>query len=330
MPLLLNEDELRQTIIIGEAIESVKMAFAALAQGRMHIPGDFAMDLPQVKGEVHVKGTYLIDTPYYVVKVGSNFQDNPKINLPVTGGLTAVFDAATGFPAAILFDNGYISHIRAGAAGALAAQYLANQELSHVAVIGAGNQAYIQLKTLMTVRSFNSVSVWSRSPATADNYARAMVEDHNVNIEIAPSVEAAVRQADLIITATPSTEPLLKAEWLKPGVHITAIGSNSPPKQELDIDVVQRADVIICDRLSRCTKYGELHHALETGAISQEEIQGELGQLIIDNIPGRTHPDQITLADLVGLEVQDAAIATLALEKALFLGLGQRVMSRLR
>jgi ornithine cyclodeaminase len=228
-----------------------------------------------------------------------------------------------------MVDNGYITQLRAGAAGALAARYLANQTLDRVVVLGSGKQAYIQLKALMIVRSFGLVSVWGRSPMNVDSYARRLVEDHDLNIEIAPSLEAAVRQADLIITATSSQEPLLKADWLKPGVHITAVGSNHPAKQELALDVLQRADVIIADKFDQCAVAGEIHHALAAGVITADRVQGELGQLIKGKIPGRTHPDQITLADLTGLEVQDTAIATLALEKDLFLGLGQRVESQL-
>ena len=327
--LILNEDELRQTVTIAEAIRAVEAAFVALAESRMHVPGSFTLDLPDVNGKVDVEGAYLSKAPYYVVRVSSTFSDNPAINLPVQSGLTTVFDATIGCPVAIMVDNGYLSHLRAGAAGALAARYLANQTINHVTVIGSGHQAYVQLKSLMMVRKFGLVSVWGRSPMSVDSYARRLVEDHDLNIEIAPSLEAAVRQADLIITATSSQHPLIKADWLKPGVHITAVGSDHPTKQELHVDVLQRADVIIADKLDQCAVAGEIHHAVAAGVITRDKVQGELGDLIIGKIPGRTHPDQITIADLTGLEVQDTAIATLALEKAFFLGLGQRVESRL-
>ncbi len=327
--LLLNEDELRQLVTIAEAIDSVKAAFIASAEGRMNVPGGFSLRLPEVKGRVHVKSTYLKEAPYYVVKVNSSFQDNPNLNLPVESGLLAVFEAATGFPAAIMVDNGYLTSIRAGAAGALAAQYLAHRELKHVAVIGSGNQAYMQLKSLLMVSNVEHVSVWARSPINADLYARCMVEDHDLNITIAPSIEAAVRPADLVITATRSRQPLIESAWLKPGVHITAVGSNNSEKQELDVDVLARADIIFADNLSQCATLGEIHHGLAAGVITQDDVQGELGDLIIGKVQGRTHSDQITVADLTGIDMQDTFIATLALEKALFLGLGQRVAVRL-
>jgi ornithine cyclodeaminase len=327
--IVLNEDELRQLVTIADTVDTVGAAFVALAENRMSVPGDFVMNLPDVKGRVAVKGAYLHETPYYVIKVGSKFLDNPTINLPSQSGLMAVFDAATGFPVAILLDNGYLSKMRAGAAGALAAEYLANKELTQVAVIGTGNQAYIQLKSLMHVRHIGLVRVWGRTPLNADSYARRMVEDHDLYIEIASTVEAAVRGADLIITATHSEQPLIKAEWLKPGVHITAVGSDAPHKQELEPAILQQADLIVTDSLQQCATAGEIYHALRAGLITPEKVQGELGDLIIGRIPDRTHPTQITVADLTGLDVLDATVATLALEKALYLGLGQRAESSL-
>jgi ornithine cyclodeaminase len=327
MPLLLlNEDEIRQIITIAETIDAVEAAFAAMAEGRLNVPGTLTMDLPRVNGKVRVKGAYVDQAPYFVIKVGNNFRHNPAAKLPGQSELMAIFDAATGFPVAVLCDNGYLTTMRAGAAGALTAKYLANEQLNHVAVIGSGDQAYTQIKSLKTVRkNIGVVSVWGRTPVNVDNYARRIVEDHDLNVTIAPSVEAAVGPADAIITATASEKPLIRAEWLKPGVHIIAVGSNKPSQQELHPDVLQRADILIVDQFEQCAAAGEIHHGLTTKAISRADIQGELGDVIIGRIPGRTHPDQITVADLTGLDTQDASVAIMALDKALFLGLGQRV-----
>jgi ornithine cyclodeaminase len=227
-----------------------------------------------------------------------------------------------------MFDNGYLTQMRAGAAGALSAKYLAKEELGHVAVIGSGNQAYAQIKSLKAVRpQIGIISVWGRTPVKVDSYARHIVEDHDLNVEIASSIEAAVREADLVITTTASEEPLVQAEWLKPGVHIVAVGSDQPFKQELHPDVLKRADVIIVDKFEQCATAGEIHHGFEANVISSTDIQGELGELIIGKIPGRTQPDQITIADLTGLDSQDSTVAMLALEKAFYLGLGQRVLT---
>ncbi|MDM8529142.1 hypothetical protein QUF58_13160 [Anaerolineales bacterium HSG24] len=323
--LLLGEDEIRQTVSLNDAIEAVEKVFVASAEGRMNLPAAFTMSLPDVHGSVQVRGTYLEEAPYYVVKVGNNFQDNPTINLPMQSEMTMIFDAATGFPAAMLYDYGYLTRVRAGATGAVAAKYLANSELKRIAIIGSGKQAYMQLKMLKLVRNINSVVVWGRSPMNVDTYARRLIEEHDFNIEIAVSVEEAVSEADLVITTTASEQPLVKPEWLKPGVHINAVGSNSPTKQELYPTVLELADVIVTDKLIQSIMMGEIYHALDKSIITEENVQGELGDLIIGKFAGRTNPDQITVADLTGRTMQDFALSVLALEKALFLGLGRRI-----
>ncbi|MDX1523938.1 MAG: ornithine cyclodeaminase family protein, partial [Anaerolineae bacterium] len=321
--LLLNEDELRQIVTIPETIEVIKTAFVASSEGRVNTPAAFSLSLPDAQAIVEAKGTFLTDAPYFAVKVNSNFSSNLALNLPAQHGLFALFDAATGFPAAIMVDNGYIKAMKAAAAGAIVADYLANERLERVAVIGSGTQAYMQIKALTGVRTIDMVSVWGRTPVNVDGYARLIVEAHDLNVEIAPSIEAAVRNADLIITATASRTPLIRADWLKPGVHITAVGSDEPTKQELYPAVLQVADVIIADNLEKCATAGEIHHGLAANLITAADIQGELGYLIRNSLPGRTAVDQITVADLTGLDAHEATIATLALEKAHFLGLGQ-------
>jgi ornithine cyclodeaminase len=209
--------------------------------------------------------------------------------------------------------------------GALAAKYLANESVEQAAVIGSGPQAYIQLKSLMAVRNIKSVLIWDYLPYHADDYLHRLSEDHDLYLEIAPSVEVAIQQADIVITTTASQTPLIQAEWLKTGVHITTVGSHPAPKRELYPEVLQRADIIIVDSLEQSTAQGEIHEALKRNLIGRENIRGELGSLVAGKIAGRTHPDQITVADLVGLDSQDTALATLAMDKALFLGLGQRI-----
>jgi len=125
-----------------------------------------------------------------------------------------------------------------------------------------------------------------------------------------------------VITAPPSREPLIRAGWLPRGVHINAVGSDAPDKQELDVGVLARADIIIADRLSQCLRLGEIHHAVEAGVIGADDVTGELGELIVGRVPGRTAEEQITVCDLTGVGVQDAAVASLVLKKAREMGLG--------
>jgi ornithine cyclodeaminase len=233
------------------------------------------------------------------------------------------FDASTGLPAALLLDNGYLTELRTGAAGGVAANYLANPVVEKVAVIGSGLQARYQLRAVAHIRQLEGrVAVWSPNRDHAEAYAREMVSELGVDVGVAPDVEVALRNAGLVITTTPSREPLIEAGWLARGVHINAVGSDAPDKQELDVSVLARADIIIADRLSQCLRLGEIHHAVEAGVIEADDVAGELGDLIIGRAPGRTAEDQITACDLTGVGVQDAAIASLALERARAMGLG--------
>jgi len=312
--LLLNEDEIRQTVNLSEAIAVIEAAFAASAENQIKSPGSFNLDFPEVDGSVEVKATYLQNAPYYVIKVGNQFTNNPQINLPANSGMITLFDAATGFPAAVLLDNSYLTNVRTGVVGALATQYLANNEAGEIAVIGSDQQAFLLLKSLIAVRTVKRVTVWGNTPLDADVYARRMVEDHDVNIEIAPSTEAAVAAAEIVLLTEPHLSPPIQAGWLRPGTHITALGNPGGNLPVLDSRLLDRVDMIVADRPSPALNAGTGHQA-----------QGELSQLIRGKIPGRTRTDQITLARLQGLDWQDAVIATLALDKALFLGLGQRI-----
>jgi ectoine utilization protein EutC len=325
--LLLTEAELRRAVGMEQVVEAVEEAFAALARGEARLPGVLHLEVPEAEGEVHVKGAHLRGAPSFVCKVASGFYRNPERGLPVGSGLVMVFDASTGFPRALLLDNGYLTDLRTGAAGAVAARYLARPELTKVALVGAGVAARYQLRALRLVRAVPEVHVWSRTSERAEGFAREIEEELGLRVRPVHDLEAAVRDADLVVTATPAREPLIRADWLVPGVHVTALGSDGPEKQELDVEVLARADVVIADHLAECLRRGELHHAVRDGAIREDDVAGELGDVIMGRVSGRTDPDQITVADLTGVGVQDAAAGTLALERALAMGLGSDIPS---
>lgn len=321
--LVLSEQEIRQAVSMPEAMKAIEEAFAALARGEARLPDVIGLEVPEVSGEIHVKGAHIGGAPYAVFKVATGFWENPAKGLPTGSGLMMAFDATTGFPAALLLDNGYLTDLRTGAAGGVAANWLANPVLEKVTVIGSGTQARYQLRALAVVRKLaGRVAVWSRNREHAEAYAREMADELEVDVTIAPDIEAALRNTDLVITTTPSRKPLVRAEWLPRGVHINAVGSDAPDKQELDVGVLARADIVIADRLSQCLRLGEIHHAVEAGVIGADDVTGELGEVIIGRVPGRTDESQITVCDLTGVGVQDAAIASLTLEKAKAMGLG--------
>jgi len=311
------EGDVKGRLDFPPAIKAMESAFAAYSEGRAVMPGVINLDLPQFQGEVHVKGAYMEGDDYYVIKVASGFYQNPKLGLPVGNGLMLIFKAQTGELEAVILDNGHLTEMRTAAAGAVAAKYLAKDNISKVAVIGSGTQARYQLMALAEVRGFKKVFVWSRHPENVSWYIEEMGRIlPGVEFFAASSPKEAVCQADLVITATPSREPIIRAEWLKPGVHITAMGSDGHDKQELFPEVLARADKIFCDSIAQCRRLGEVHHALEAGVIDQKKISGEIGEIILGRKIGRQFSREITVADLTGLGVQDAAIAGVFLQLA--------------
>lgn len=328
--LILTEDEIRQAVSTSEAIDAIEAAFAALAHGKVRLPGVIHLTLPSLYssepayGESHVKGAYIEGALHFVIKVANSFYANREMGLPVGSGLMLAFDAITGVLDAILLDNGYLTDLRTGAAGAVAARHLATPTIRQAAFIGAGTQARFQFRAIAAVRDFSIVQVWSRNLVSAERLAREIMDDCDCTAYVAKSAERAVRNSDLIVTATPSYEPLIFADWVQPGATIIAVGSDSPEKQELDVNLLARADVVIADRLSQCAEFGEIHHALEAGAIGLQDVTGELGDVIIGRVAGRTAERQIVICDLTGVGVQDAAIAGLVLEKARLNELGRQ------
>ena len=314
---IIEEAALRAVITPQVAVDAMREAFRADGEGRAHVPGVINLDVPARRGEFHVKTALIDGVPHVAVKIASGFFDNPALGLPSGSGLMAVFDAATGMPVAILLDNGFLTDIRTGAAGAIAAEVLAPRTFATVGVIGSGLQARYQVRCLRSVRTFSRIVAWSRDRAGLDAYVRDMrAEGHDATAVATP--EAVCRTADVIVTATPAREPLVRAEWLRPGHHVTALGSDSPGKQELDAACLARADLLVVDRLTQCAAFGELRHALDSGLVQPGGVHAELGEIVAGLKKGRTSPEQITIADLTGVGFQDTAIASAYLEISKF------------
>jgi len=320
---ILTEAEIRDCVSMDQdAVEAVAQGFTCLAEGQATLPPVMRIDVAENHGEVDVKTAYIHGLDHFAIKVASGFLDNPLLGLPYGSGLMIVMSARTGFLEAILLDNGYLTDLRTGIAGAIAARHLARQRIETAGVIGSGMQARYQIRGLRLVRDFRRLMVYGIVPDQVQRYAEEMRQELGVEVAIAGHPEQVVRQSDFVVTTTPSREPYLKAEWLHPGLHITCMGSDAEHKQELYPDVLGRADRLACDRKSQCFRLGELHHALEAGVISEQSEIFELGELTSGRVPGRQRDDEITICDLTGVGVQDTAIALLAYERALGKGLG--------
>lgn len=318
--ILLSEHDLRACVALDlDSIAAVEQAFRLLATSAVAMPPILRLDVPEHNGEVDVKTAYLPGVPRFAIKVSPGFFDNPALGLPSLNGLMVLLSARTGLLDALLLDNGYLTAVRTAAAGAVAAKWLSRKEASCVAILGAGEQARLQLAALRQVRDIREVRIWARDQAQAQAFA---AELDGVVARAAPSIDAALEGADIAVTTTPSREPLIQARHLHPGLHITAMGSDAEHKNEIAPAALALADLYVADRLSQTRVLGELHHALAGGVVSDESAFAELGQVIAGLHPGRTDAEQITLCDLTGTGVQDTAIASFAFDRARAAGKG--------
>ena len=325
MPVtLLTEPELRQCARIGlPALAAVRDAFTWLHEGRVEMPPIMHIGLDDRGGDIDIKSAYVRGLDSLAVKIASGFFGNPERGLPSSSAMVVVLSAETGFCEAVLLDNGYLTDLRTGLAGAVAAEALAPTIVRTVGVIGRGAQARYQVECLRLVRDFERVLVKARDPAREAAYAEQMTTRLGVPVTVAASLEALVRESDVLITTTPSRAPLVEAEWLHPGQHVTAMGSDLPGKQELGSAALARADLLVCDRRGQCERMGELRALLDAGGDASKVV--ELGEITSGHHAGRSGAEQLTICDLTGTGVQDTAIAGFALAGAREMGLGVSV-----
>ncbi|MFC4023578.1 cyclodeaminase [Oceanobacillus longus] len=311
---IFDERQIRKFVHVNpKAIEIVEEGFTALARGNVTLPPIMSMDIPEHHGEIDVKTAYIKGLDTFAVKISSGFFNNQSLGLPSLSGMMLLLCSKTGLAEAILLDNGYLTDIRTAAAGAVAADYLAKEQVKSVGVIGTGTQARYQMEALLQVRDFDVIYVYGRKRESAEKYAAEIREKLEKNVIIAESVEEVIRMSEIVVTTTSATEPFIKEEWLHPGLHITAMGSDTEHKQELDAKVFQKADVIVCDVQSQCFRLGELHHAIAQGIVTPMDPRLiELGELTSGMKKCRRNDKQITICDLTGTGVQDTVIARFA------------------
>lgn len=323
--LVLTEADLRPLLRLdARAVDSIEAAFAALATRPVAMPPILRLDIPEHRGEVDVKTAYVPGLDGFAIKVSPGFFDNPLLGLPSLNGLMILFSTRTGLVEALLLDNGYLTDVRTAAAGAVAARHLSRPESGVAAILGAGMQAKLQLEALTLVRPIREARIWARDAAKADATARDLTASLGFSVIALADPREAVSGADIVVTTTPAEQPILSADWLEPGQHVTAMGADSEHKNEIDPAAFARV-TYIADRLSQTRRLGELHHAISAGLIAADAPFAELGEVIAGIKPGRSRPDEITLADLTGTGVQDTAIANLALARARDAGAGRPI-----
>ena len=303
---------IRNAITDRLALVSAERAFKALAREKVTVPPPLGAVFDDVNGEVHVKGAYLHGSPVFVFKVATGFYNNVQFGVPTGSGMVLVFDADTGFPRCILADNGYLTDLRTAAAGALAVEHLTPRKPLRVAMVGSGVQARLQLRLITGVRTVAEVRVFSRSRGSRIRYAERMHEELSLRVQPVDTVAEAVESADLVITATPTRSPLIMPGYLSAGTTVVAVGSDGPMKQEIAAQALADADKVVTDLTSQCLALGELHHAVEAGLMSADDVHCELGSVVDGKTPGRENEEEIIICDLTGVGAQDAAIAEVA------------------
>ena len=306
---LIGLTEIKKVLSEIDLIAEIEAGFAAYSAGRVVVPpvGELIFDEPP--GDVHIKYGYIRGDDYYVIKVASGFPENRKAGLPSSNGMMLLFDQKTGKPVAVLADEGHLTDVRTAVAGAIAAKHLAPTRVHRIGIVGAGTQARLQLEALRGVVECSDVLVAGRSTERLAQY-QAEMSVKGFTVATTTTADEVASSCDLIVTTTPSTRPLIRLAALNRsrGLHVTAMGSDTAHKQEIDADVLAAADVVVTDSVSQAMARGEVFQALAAGKIQKEAVV-ELGQIVRGVQSGRTDDAQLTVADLTGVAVQDINVA---------------------
>jgi alanine dehydrogenase len=321
--LILSRRDLEPLVPFADYVEAVAEAFRLHTRGRAVAPAP--LYIAGEDGGFHVKGASLPLGPGYVAfKTNANFPENKRrAGLPTIQGAVLLLDARTGTPLAIL-DSIEITIKRTAAATALATRYLARPESATATVCGCGAQGTSQLLALRHVLDIRRVFAWDADADAAVAYAAQMSGEHGIEVVAAPDLASATLASDVIVTCTTSTRPFLGASAVRPGTFIAAVGADNPQKSELHPELMARATVVP-DVLDQAVYMGDLHHAIDAGAMTREDVRAELGALVSGDLRGRSRSDEITIFDSTGTGIQDVAAAARAYEVALTRQCGSRV-----
>ena len=305
IPITLKWDEIEPLIKKMDINDAMRKAFIEYSYGNAVIPPVGELIMEQPPGEVHIKYGYIKGGSHYVIKIASGFPQNQKENIKPGQGMMLLFDIQTGIPEAILIDDANLTDIRTAIAGAITSEALSNHDIESFTIIGTGVQARYQAIYVSELMKIKKVRVWGRDPVKT-NLVKKDLSELDVNVE--EDLENLVKESRLIITTTSSKEPLIQSDWIKPGTHITAVGSDTPEKCELDPNIVSMADLVVADSLDQNLIRGEIYQAIKRSLIDAKSIV-EIGDIFAGNKPGRVRKDSITVADLTGVAVQDLTIA---------------------
>lgn len=319
--LFLNRSDIQALLGLPECIEAMDQAFRMRAEGRALAPA--LMHVEAEGGEFHIKGGGLkLDRTYFALKANGGFFGNQAgCGLPNILGLVLLFDGGNGCPLAVM-DSADITALRTGATTALAARHLARPDSAAATICGCGRQGAVQLLALLEVMpSLRRVYAWDRAPGAAADFATRMAQKTGREVIAVADLAQAAPFSDIIVTCTPAKGFFLGAAHVRPGTFISAVGADSPDKQELEPALVASSRLVV-DILEQCVHVGELHHAIEAGLMTAGGVHGELGDIVAGKLPGRTREDEVIVFDTTGSALQDTAAAVAVYRRALAQGAG--------
>ena len=323
--LVLSEEDIKKLLSLKEVIDAVEGAFRMKGLGHAQMPPKQYLFMNKYNGDLRTMPAYLEENDVATVKIVNSHPENRKHGLPTVMATIILVDPRTGAPEAVMGGT-WITALRTGAAGAIAAKYLANPNPKTVGIVGAGAQARTQLMGLQLVfETIKEVRVWDINQKAASKYAKEMEKQYSQSsIYHVGNVENAAQEADIIVTATPSRKPLVSAEWVNDGTHINCMGADAPGKQEMDPAILVKSKLVIDDWDQSCHG-GEINVPFAKGIIKQEDVWGDICEIVAGLKNGRTSPEEITVFASTGLAIQDAAAANIAYQKALREEIGEQV-----
>ncbi|MCL4435103.1 MAG: ornithine cyclodeaminase family protein [Thaumarchaeota archaeon] len=324
MVLILQGQEIQQILKMRDTVPAVEEAFRQLGEGQVQMPPRQLMLEPERGGWIAVMPAYIKKTKALATKVVTVYPENPTVKLPTTMATIVLNDPDTGQLLAVM-DGAYITAVRTGAVGGVAAKYLARSDAQTVGIFGAGIQARSQLEALCEVRHIKDALVYDLVPEAAEKYAEDMSIKLGIKVSAAKTSKEAVTDRDIIVTASTAKTPVFKGSWLEPGTHITGVGAHMASTREIDTEAVKRSKVVVDLREAAEKECGELLIPLQEKEITLDIIYGELGEIVSGKKKGRVNPREITLFKSAGLAIQDAAAARLAYDKAVKAGVGVHV-----
>jgi len=300
---LLTQAEVARALAMPEAVQVVEEAFKAYGEGRMQMPPKLYLQFP--KGDLRCMPAYLPDLALATVKNVNVHPDNK--DLPAVMATLTVFDPETGFPLAIM-DSTYLTALRTGAAGGVAARYLARPDCAVACFVGTGRQAETQLSALLvSMPGIRKVLACDADAERAKRFAQHAATTYGIEASVS-SIEDGVGAADVVTTATPARVPVVMKRFLRPGTHINAIGADAPGKQELELSILHEAKIVVDDWV-QSSHGGEINVAFSRGLIGRQDIHADIGEVVTGKKPGRESADEITIFDSTGLAIQDCACA---------------------